>query len=180
MQLGCQPGTPYNPRSRRHVRSFPTFPISKGCLTSRDTNGSPYEVAGKNLHAFLVMFRNHYSEEPEMPRTKVAGGVQGRPTQDGPSRPARQKHRHVVISSTSNVGRRTDRSASRDVQDELLSVLACNSNGCLLDQSQKEGYDLSFLGDNVCVDPVPFLQSWNRIRCSSVTTAIAPGTAPYV
>ncbi|KHO10832.1 hypothetical protein MAA_11593 [Metarhizium robertsii ARSEF 23] len=126
------------------------------------------------------MFRNHYSEEPEMPRTKVAGGVQGRPTQDGPSRPARQKHRHVVISSTSNVGLRTDRSASRDVQNELLSVLACNSNGCLLDQSQIEGYDLSFLGDNVCVDPVPFLQSWNRIRCSSVTTAIDPGTAPYV
>ncbi|KUI69791.1 Subtilisin DY [Cytospora mali] len=85
----------------------------------------------------------------------------------------------VIISSTADEGFRPDKSTTSEgeVKDKLFSISACNSNGSLLDQSQKEGYHFSFLGDNVSVEPVPFLQSRTRIRGSSVATAIAAGTA---
>jgi subtilisin family serine protease len=64
--------------------------------------------------------------------------------------------------------------------DDLLSIAACDWNGNLLGESQKEDFDYSFVGQDVPVGVVPFLRSTESVSGSSVATALAAGTASLI
>lgn len=84
----------------------------------------------------------------------------------------------VIMSSTTDSGyRKVETIATKDtVQGDVISIVACSNNGHLLENSQPDGYEFSFLG-NVHMNPVPTLQSNRLIQGSSVATAIASGLA---
>ncbi|KAL6696676.1 hypothetical protein J3F84DRAFT_407452 [Trichoderma pleuroticola] len=65
-------------------------------------------------------------------------------------------------------------------QNEVITITACDKWGNLLDRSQPGGYNYRFMGNNVQIGQVPFLKSHEFITGSSVSTAIAAGTASLI
>lgn len=62
----------------------------------------------------------------------------------------------------------------------VFSIAACDRWGNLIPQSRRTGFDYRFLGHNVHIGQVPYLKSDEVIEGSSVSTAIAAGTASLI
>ncbi|KAL7950024.1 hypothetical protein V8C42DRAFT_309254 [Trichoderma barbatum] len=85
----------------------------------------------------------------------------------------------VIICSTADEGSIGAHSVGENSKN-AISIAACDRWGNLLPQSQKTGFDYQFLGHNVHVGQVPFLESLEIIEGSSVSTAIAAGMASLI
>ncbi|KAL7933623.1 hypothetical protein V8C35DRAFT_322252 [Trichoderma chlorosporum] len=85
----------------------------------------------------------------------------------------------VITCSIADEGNMSARSVGESNKD-VLSIAACDRWGNLLPQSRKTGFDYQFLGHNVYVGRVPYLESSEVIEGSSVSTAIAAGMASLI
>ncbi|KAK4081591.1 uncharacterized protein Triagg1_2332 [Trichoderma aggressivum f. europaeum] len=85
----------------------------------------------------------------------------------------------VITCSTADEGSVATRSVS-DKSGDVLSIAACDKWGNLLPQSQKTGFNYQFIGHNVHVGQVPYLESAESIEGSSVSTAVAAGMASLI
>ncbi|KAL6867029.1 hypothetical protein J3F83DRAFT_761514 [Trichoderma novae-zelandiae] len=85
----------------------------------------------------------------------------------------------VIICSTADEGRIGAHSVGEENR-EVLSIAACDKYGNLLPQSQKNGFDYQFIGNNIRVGQIPFLKSEESIKGSSVSTAVAAGIASLI
>lgn len=84
----------------------------------------------------------------------------------------------VVTCSTADEGSIGAHSVG-DTSD-VLPIAACDKWGNLLPQSQKTGFKYQFIGHNVHVGQVPYLESAESIEGSSVSTAVAAGMASLI
>ncbi|UKZ73679.1 hypothetical protein TrVFT333_001329 [Trichoderma virens FT-333] len=85
----------------------------------------------------------------------------------------------VITCSTSDEGNVSARSVGEN-NENVLSIAACDRWGNLLPQSRRTGFNYQFLGHNVHVGQVPYLESREIIEGSSVSTAIAAGMASLI
>ncbi|OPB38162.1 hypothetical protein A0O28_0012660 [Trichoderma guizhouense] len=85
----------------------------------------------------------------------------------------------VITCSTADEGSIGARSVG-DKSEGVLSIAACDKWGNLLPQSQKSGFEYQFIGHNVHVGQVPYLESAESIEGSSVSTAVAAGMASLI
>ncbi|KKO96663.1 hypothetical protein THAR02_11234 [Trichoderma harzianum] len=84
----------------------------------------------------------------------------------------------VVTCSTADEGSIGAHSVG-DTSD-VLPIAAIDKWGNLLPQSQKTGFKYQFIGHNVHVGQVPYLESAESIEGSSVSTAVAAGMASLI
>ncbi|KAL6836668.1 hypothetical protein J3E69DRAFT_361932 [Trichoderma sp. SZMC 28015] len=85
----------------------------------------------------------------------------------------------VITCSIADEGNMRARSVGENNRG-VLSIAACDIWGNLIRQSRRTGFDYQFLGHNVHVGRVPYLESNDVIEGSSVSTAIAAGAASLI
>ncbi|KAL6698003.1 hypothetical protein J3F84DRAFT_406347 [Trichoderma pleuroticola] len=85
----------------------------------------------------------------------------------------------VITCSIADEGNMRARSVGENNKN-VLSIAACDRWGNLIPQSRRSGFDYQFLGHNVHIGRVPYLESNEVIEGSSVSTAIAAGTASLI
>ncbi|KAL6795510.1 hypothetical protein J3E68DRAFT_404485 [Trichoderma sp. SZMC 28012] len=85
----------------------------------------------------------------------------------------------VITCSTADEGSINAHSVGENNKN-VISISACDKWGNPLPQSQKTGFDYQFIGKNVHVGQVPYLESVESIEGSSVSTAVAAGMASLI
>ncbi|KAL7963032.1 peptidase S8/S53 domain-containing protein [Trichoderma compactum] len=85
----------------------------------------------------------------------------------------------VITCSIADEGNMSARSVGENNKN-VLSIAACDRWGNLIRQSRRTGFDYQFLGHNVHIGRVPYSESNEVIEGSSVSTAIAAGTASLI
>ncbi|KAL5085258.1 hypothetical protein Trisim1_010700 [Trichoderma cf. simile WF8] len=85
----------------------------------------------------------------------------------------------VILCSIADEGNMRARSVGEN-NPNVFSIAACDRWGNLIPQSRRTGFDYRFLGHNVHIGQVPYLKSDEVIEGSSVSTAIAAGTASLI